>query len=59
MQFVIRKCIGRNTVTTNVHIMPNILESIDEEEAVNECEIEDVHFVVMITQNLRKTMLKK
>ena len=56
---MIRKCIGRNTVTTNVHIMPNILESIDEEEAVNECEIEDVHFVVMITQNLRKTMLKK
>ena len=39
--------------------MPNILESIVEEEAVNECEIENVHFVAMITQNLRKTLLKK
>ena len=55
MQFVIRKSIGQNTVSTNAYIMSNIVETIDEEEIKNEYEIQDVLFVLMITQNLKKT----
>lgn len=59
MQFVIRKSIGQNTVSTNAYIMSNIVGTIDEEEIKNEYEIQDVLFVLMITQNLKKTLLMK
>ena len=51
MQFGIWKKSGLNTVSKNVHI---ILIETSDEESENEYQIEDIHFVLVATQNPKK-----